>query len=98
MVMSGRNELIDLRAILLTFQSDSTAHLKKILSEVKLTLSTESIAVQCLLNELFLCASSSPINFVEFNVLKKDLISQIDAIMGQPVTEVYFDETGVHLI
>ncbi|MDF2449541.1 MAG: hypothetical protein K0R26_2045 [Bacteroidota bacterium] len=86
MILSARLELLALRAILLTFKNDGAPHLKNTLSEFDLSLSAETIPVHRFLNRLFLSASGSPVNYVEFNTIKTEFIDEIDSILSSPVT------------
>jgi hypothetical protein len=77
-------ELQALKTVLTSMQIDRPTHFSRVLSDVNLSLTYESILIYRHLNELFLYLHlNQSINTEDFYHLKSRLIYQIDSVMGK---------------
>ncbi|MDF2448202.1 MAG: hypothetical protein K0R26_706 [Bacteroidota bacterium] len=72
-------ELLTLRSILTQLKVDTPSVLSQVLSELDLSLNSESILIYRNLNELFLCINTHhKVDDNDFREIKSNLIRQID--------------------
>lgn len=84
MTHTDKLELQSLKAVLTSMKNVRPAHLSRILSNINLSLTNESILIYRNLNELFLCIHKhQSVDSEDFFHIKAKLISQIDLVIGK---------------
>jgi hypothetical protein len=80
------DELLAIKTVLSELKSDRPEIVKVILSELKLSLTSEKIPIHRSLNELFLCVNKSQsIDIENFNKIRKKLTDQIDSFIDAKI-------------
>ncbi|MCD6019579.1 MAG: hypothetical protein K0S53_2700 [Bacteroidetes bacterium] len=84
MTHTDKIELQSLKSVLTSMQIDRPSHLSRVLSDINLSLTYESILLYRNLNELFLCLHiNQSVNTEDFYQLKSRLINQIDSMISK---------------
>ena len=84
MTQIDKKELKSLKTVLTSIKVENTTILRKILSDINLSLSYESILICRNLNELFLCVNTyKSINTEDFSYVKDKLITQINLVIDE---------------
>lgn len=77
-------ELQSLKAVLTSMKIDPPSHISRILSDIDLSLTYESILIYRYLNELFLCVNTQQsVDTEYYTYVKNQLINQIDLVIGK---------------